>query len=386
MVTLFNTSASPTLMIVKQVLRAVALLLLISSCHSKKVEDTTTDVEDIIKDGEFVVIPEASPLNKKIKLERVTLKPYERQIVASAEIEADPTKMAKINPPLSGRILKIYVVIGQRVKEGQILFSMDAPDFVVAQKDYLSSRQEVNQAQINVNRQNDLLEHGVGIKKEAQEAQTDLSIKQSELSQTIARLKLYGINPDDMRLGAPLLVKAPVEGDVISINMTPGQFKNDPTEVLLTVADLSPIWFTANVKEKDIRFIEEGESAAANVTAYPEKTFTGKVLFVNDVLDQESHSLKVRTEVENKEGLLKPGMYATVTFSAPPEKDILIPAKAILQKEDETFVYVQVAKGRFQKRVIETEETIGDHIRISDGLKDGEVIVGEGAFYLIGNS
>ena len=168
--------------------------------------------------------------------------------------------------------------------------------------------------------------------------------------------------------------------------MTPGQFKNDPTEVLVTVADLSPIWFTANVKEKDIRFIEEGETAQANVTAYPEKDFVGKVLFVNDVLDQESHSLKVRTAVENKEGLLKPGMYATVTFLAPPERDILIPTKSILQKEDQTFVYVQVAPGRFQKRIIETEETIGDQIRVADGLKDGEVIVGEGAFYLIGNS
>ena len=373
-------------MIVKQALRIVVLLLFISSCGGKKTEQQTTEVDEVIKDGEFVVIPASSPLNKKIKLERVELKPYERQIVASAEIEADPTKMAKVNPPLSGRILKIYVVIGQRVKEGQLLFSMDAPDFVVAQKDYLSSRQQVNQAQINLNRQNDLLEHGVGIRKEAEEAQTDLQIKLSELNQSISRLKLYGINPNEMKLGAPLLVKSPVEGDVISINMTPGQFKNDPTEILLTVADLSPIWFTANVKEKDIRFIQEGETAAANVTAYPEKTFEGKVLFVNDVLDQESHSLKVRTAVPNPESLLKPGMYATVTFSAPPEKEIFIPAKAILQKEDKTFVYVQVEKGRFQKRIIETEETIGNQIRISDGLKDGEIIVGEGAFYLIGNS
>lgn len=373
-------------MIVKYAIRAVILLLLISSCGSKKGEEKAVEVDDIIKDGEFVIIPSTSPLNKKIKLEKVELKPYEQQIVASAEIEADPTKMAKVNPPLSGRIVNIYVVIGQRVKKGQLLFSMDAPDFVEAQKNYLSSQQQVNQALINLTRQNDLLEHGVGIKKEAQEAETDYKIKLSELNQNIARLKLYGINPAEMKLGAPLLVKSPVEGDIISINMTPGQFKNDPTEVLLTVADLSLIWFTANVKEKDIRFIKEGESAVANVTAYPEKSFAGKVLFVNDVLDQESHSLKVRTAVENKEELLKPGMYATVTFSAPPEKDILIPAKAILQKEDKTFVYVQVGPGRFQKRIIETEETIGDQIRISEGLKDGEIIVGEGAFYLIGNS
>jgi len=165
--------------------------------------------------------------------------------------------------------------------------------------------------------------------------------------------------------------------------MTIGQFKNDLSEVVMVVADLSEVWITANVKEKDIRFLHPGDYTTAQVAAYPGKIYKGKILFVDDILNSETHALKVRIQMLNPDRELKPGMFASITFIEKPVPAILIPSKALLQKEDKSFVFVQVGSDKYEKRIVETSESTNGKILVVSGLQEGEVIVWEGGFYLL---
>ena len=112
-------------------------------------------------------------------------------------------------------------------------------------------------------------------------------------------------------------MKAPVAGSVIDLQMAPGAFLNDATAAVMTIADLSTVWVTANVPEKDTSLVSKGQSVDVVFTAYPNEVFKGKVLFVSDVLDPDTRRTKVRIAFENPDIRLKPNMFANATFLAP---------------------------------------------------------------------
>jgi cobalt-zinc-cadmium efflux system membrane fusion protein len=358
----------------------LSTIISLIACHEKEIKK---EKPEFILAGDYIIIPDSSTLKRKIKTLKINPEPFSKTIQAPAVIEGNPTKLARITAPLAGRILKIYVTMGQKVSKGDLLFSMDAPDYVEAQKNYLSAKQHMLQSDLNYKRQKDLSANGVGVQKDLEEAETDMKVKGSEMEDAIARMRLYGIDPERMKIGSPLTVEAPVSGRVSGIVMTPGQFKSDLSEVIMVVADLSEVWITANVKEKDIQYMQVGDDATAQVAAYPDKVYKGKVLFIDDILSTETHALKVRVEMPNPDRELKPGMFASVTFIDSPIPSILIPADAILQKEDKNFVFVQVKPSTYQRRYIEKAETFNGKILILKGLNENDVIVSEGSFYLL---
>jgi len=149
------------------------------------------------------------------------------------------------------------------------------------------------------------------------------------------------------------------------------------------VAELSKVWVVGMVKEKDIRFIHELDVAEIVVAAYPGRKIVGKVFHVDEIVDEDTRSVRVLIECDNTNHTLKPGMYVTVKFIDSPEKTILVPSKAVLQYNDKSFVFVQGKKGEFIRRFVETGVTVDNRIQILSGLKIGENIVSEGAFYLL---
>jgi cobalt-zinc-cadmium efflux system membrane fusion protein len=137
------------------------------------------------------------------------------------------------------------------------------------------------------------------------------------------------------------------------------------------------------VKEKDIRFIHELDEVLVNIAAFPDRIIKGKVYHVNEIVDEDTRSVQVLIECDNKDRDLKPGMYVTVRFIDTPEPAILVNSKAVLQMNDHQFVYVQVGKDQYEKRKIETEGTSNGKVVVKSGLKSGEMIVSEGGIYLL---
>jgi cobalt-zinc-cadmium efflux system membrane fusion protein len=177
-------------------------------------------------------------------------------------------------------------------------------------------------------------------------------------------------------------MKAPVAGSVIDLQMAPGAFLNDPTAPVMTIADLSTVWVTANVPEKDTSLVVKGQSVDVLFTAYPKEVFKGNVLFVSDVLDADTRRTKVRIAFANPDLRLKPNMFAKATFLASEQTMPVVPTTALVFRNESDQVFVEVAPWVFEARAIEIAYQLGSEAIVASGLNAGERIVVKGGVLL----
>jgi cobalt-zinc-cadmium efflux system membrane fusion protein len=296
---------------------------------------------------------------------------HELDVPASAE--ADPAKITKISPPLQGRVVKLMVRLGDAVKQGAPLLSFDSPDLAAAQSDYLKARSARELAARALRRQKDLTEHGIGAQKDLEQVESDHSQAASELARAETRLRLLGMEPGDV--GHPLTVRSPISGRVIDLGTAPGQYQNDPAAVLMVVADLSTVWVTAQVPEKDIQRVRLGDDARVNFSAYPGEPFQGRVRFIGDVLAPETRTVKVRIELPNADHRLKPGMFARVTLQGRASPELVVPASSLLVRGDHSYLLVEKAPWVFERRPVEVSEPLAMGLAVTRGLSAGERVV-----------
>lgn len=336
---------------------------------------------EIITGGEQVIIPENNPVFKKIKTQIVTEQEHSDGVVSAGTIQAIPNHYAEIASPFSGRITQSFIRLGQNVSAGSPLFEILSSDYFSVQKDYTDALNDVQLAEKNYRRQQDLVKHGVGIQKELDEADTDFKNKKTSLSNASSALKVY--NSKGGGIGSPLIVRAPIKGEIISNKIVNGQYLKGDADPVMIIAELSKVWISGDVKEKDIRFVNTGDQVSVKVSAYPDRNITGKVYHVNEIVDEDTRSIKVLIECDNPDRKLKPGMYATVNFSTTPEKAVMIPVTALMQQDNSQYVWVKTGKHQYAKRSVTTGETDQKTVRIISGLKPGETIMTEGGIYML---
>jgi len=358
----------------------VSLACVSVGCDRLEEPVKSADSTAVVHDGNRITVPSKSPLASRLEVAAAQTTTIHRQVTAPASVEADPARYARILPPLNGRVLQLFVHPGDSVVKGQELLAIDAPDFVGAQTDYTKARSMLAQAQRAVTRQEDLAAHGIVGQRDVDQARTDRDSALSDFNRTKDRLRLLGMDPEKTELGAPLIVRSPVSGKVLDVLTATGEFRNDPTAPLMTVADLSDIWVTANVQEKDIHFVHRGDPAVATFAAYPTEAFQGNVLFVADVLDPDTRTAKVRIAYANKDGRLRPAMFANVILKTWDTQELTVPTTALVMSGDRTTVFVQVAPNTFEQRPVVPGEQHGDRTILKSGVKAGEMVLArEGA-------
>ncbi|TWP23829.1 efflux RND transporter periplasmic adaptor subunit [Apibacter muscae] len=367
-------------MIRKINISALLVISVLFSCHKSAQEETP---KNYIIDGQTIVLPEGSNIIPKIKTEKAVVGEYSPSISTVGTVRAIPTNYAEILPPFSGRVLKSYVNLGEKVVAGAPLFSISSPDFFNAQKEYFDSKQELALAQTNLKRQQDLFNHGVGIKRELEEAHTDVQTKKSALENAVAVLKTYNVNLSNMSLGQPLVVTSPIAGEIVTNNIIMGEYLKEDSEPIVKIAELSKVWIVGQVKEKNMNFLHNLKKVEIKTEALPGETLYGKIYHINEMIDESTRSVEVFVESNNSDRNLKPGMYVNVLFSDCPIAAIIIPSKAVLQNSENQFVYVQTGNNKYIKKEVVTENISEDKVRIKSGLQPGETYVAEGGIYLL---
>lgn len=352
----------------------------VTACGGK---GETAEKQDYTLQNDTIVVASTSTIAPKLKLEAVTNEPFQLELITAGTVKAIPNFYAEIAPPFSGRVTKVYLKLGMKTQAGTPLFEMVSPDFIDAQKNFFQAKAAYQIAKLSLKRQQDLKANGVGSQKDLEEAETNFEINEKEYQNAVASLKIFGVNVNKLVFGQPLVITSPVAGEVIANQVVLGQYIKEDDSPKAIIADLKKVWIAGQVKEKDIRFIHELDGAEIQVASYPDKKITGKIYHVNEIIDEATRSVQVLIECINQDHTLKPGMYVTVKFIDTPVNTLFVPAKAVLQYNDRSFVLVQLEKGKYTRRYVETGITNKGKIAILSGLKSDEIIISEGAFYLL---
>lgn len=183
-------------------------------------------------------------------------------------------------------------------------------------------------------------------------------------------------------LGKPLELRAPIDGVITERKAAVGELVSKEKEIF-TISDPADLWVIAEVKERDIGAVKEGQDATFTVLAFPGETFHGKIVRVGNRVETESRTLEARIETNNAEGKLKPGMFADVEITTTVFRDVLVISDTSLQtEEDNQIAFVALDTNKFQKRMVQVGMEQGGRVQVLDGLKAGEKVVAEGSFIL----
>ncbi len=332
--------------------------------------------------GDRIIVPDSSPLRTLLTVAPPTMKEVARTLVLPATVEADPSRTVKVMPPVTGRVIELKVQLGGRVVQGQELAVIDSSDLAQAYSDIEKARSAVTLTKKALDRQMGLERAGGAAIKDREQAQSDYAQAVAELERSEARLRAIGIPADQKEQSRLLSVKAPVSGSVIDLQAAPGAFLNDATAAMMTIANMDTIWVTANVPEKDIAFVFPGQTVKVTFRSYPDEVFTGKVLFVSDVVESDTRRNKVRIAFDNPDKILKPNMFADATFVAPSMSRLIVPTSALLMTNDRTSVFVEVSDWTFERRNIEIAYQEGNAVAVKTGIRPGERVVVKGGVRL----
>jgi membrane fusion protein, heavy metal efflux system len=332
--------------------------------------------------GDRIVVPPDSPLRTRLAIEAPVVKEVSRMLSLPAVVESDPARTVKVLPPVAGRVIELKVQLGGRVVAGQELAVIDSSDLAQAYSDAEKARSMLNLTKQTLDRLMKL-ERGAAIAvKDREQAQSDYAQAVSELERSESRLRAIGVPVNPKERSRLLSLKAPITGSVIDLQMAAGAYLNDPTAAVMTLANLDTVWVTANVPEKDISFVSADQPANVILASYPDKVFTGRVLFVSDVIEPDTRRDKVRIAFDNPDKILKPNMFANATLVGPSMTRVMVPNSALLMTNDHTNVFVEVADWAFERRDVEIAYQEGTASAIKTGLKPGERIVVKGGVRL----
>jgi len=347
---------------------------------------------------------------KALRIEAVETRSFRSEQVTDGNIALNDDLNTPVFSPYSGRVTRLIAKLGDNVERGAPLFTMEATEFVQAANDLITTasaqktaRVQLTQSEINEKRAHELYLAKGGALKDWQQSQTDLAaaqntLRSSEIALATVRNRLRILAKSDKEIAAleaqqtqklepGAVVTAPIGGMVTQRQIGLGQFipsvTSGASSPVYTIGDLSMVWLIANVREADAGSIRLGQPIEVRVLAYPDRVFKAEISWVAPAIDSNTHRLPVRANIENRDGVLRPNMFATFSIitgdaaTAP-----AVPQSAIVYEGDSARVWIAGADQTLALREVRVGRTSDGMVEIRSGLSSGETIVTRGTIFI----
>jgi RND family efflux transporter MFP subunit len=300
----------------------------------------------------------------------VTRQTVDQTVRAAGAVRHDETRQADVNVKVEGWIRDLYVdSTGQPIQSGQPLFTLYSPDLLNTQSEYLLALKT-----------RDLMQQSTIADARERADSLVASARQRLLAWDLPAEDLRTLDETRQAVDA-VVFRAPVSGFVIEKQALKGLHVM-PGQSLYKVSDLSVVWVEAEVYESEIAAIRVGDAASVTVDAYPGERFAGRAIYIYPYLDDKTRTNKVRLQLPNRDGRLKPGMYANVELTSRGRSGLVVPTNAVLDSGTEQVVFVAQGDGLFQPRKVKIGRRLGDAIEVLEGLKEGDQVATGAAFFL----
>jgi len=302
---------------------------------------------------------------------------------------------ALVGSLVQGRVRKVFVKVGDYVREGQELMHIEGLEVGEIKSNFIKAKAELKYAEANFQRQKTLLDQNVGSQKAFLESQSAYDKALAGFNAEDKRIHSIGLSDDDLlkfvehnskgpdsHSGGVLPIKAPLSGTIIERNVVNGQLV-DASTTAFRIVNTSTLWADGQVYEKDIPKLSGKPEVSLTVTAYPGEEYWGKMIYVSPIVDEGTRTIALRATIPNGKGRLKPQMFGElhVTIGGG-TRGLLIPAEAILYDNSISYVFVAVNDTTFERRDISPGASFDSLVEVSSGLKDGDRVVTRGSFQL----
>jgi len=340
-------------------------------------QSCSTNAEKKSDEKQKYVIPDS--IMNTIVIDTVQKCQLVNAITLTGQVDFNQDHVAKIYPPISGNIQGINVVLGDLVKEGQVLGVIRSSEMAGFSNELVNAESNQRIAEKNLEKTKDMYKSGLASMTDSLNAEVALQQAQSELIRVNRVLKINGGNTQ-----GDFMVKAPIGGFVVEKFVTNNMaIRSDNGGDLFTISDLKNVWIWANVYESNISAIHMGDNVDVTTLSYPGKIFKGKVDKILNVLDPTNKVMKVRVVLNNNDYLLKPQMFASVTVTNKENRQTLcVSQHALIFDHSQYYVLVYKSKSDVQITPVQVINTIGDRTYIQSGVGAGDQVIGSQAILI----
>ena len=311
---------------------------------------------------------------------------------AVGTIDFNENLLVQLFSQYTGKILKAFYNVGDDVKQGDTLFTIDSPDLLQAESTLLATAGVLELQKRTLLRTTTLLKAGGMAQKDVDQATSDQQTAEGNYKAARDAVRIFGKTDGEIdqvlamrKVDSTLRVTSPISGRVVTRSAAPG-FLTQPgtTPAPFSIADLSTMWMLANVIESDAPAYKLGQDVEVIVPAYQGKVFKGHVTALGSMIDPNSHRQLVRSDIDDPQHLLRSGMYASfVIHVGDPVRSLAVPENGVVREGDGTMsVWVTTDGHRFAKRTVGIGLQQEGWDQILEGLQGGETVVTDGAVFL----
>lgn len=341
---------------------SLLLVLLAAGCHSNE------------------SLPETStPKQQVVETTVVHRQKMSSQLVLPARVLAIPTSMVHIYPLISGRVLSLRILPGQQVRKGEEIGSLQSNDVSQARSDFEKAKIEAARADLQLSRARQLLAHDVMAQRDYDDLKALDDTAHAELERAHQALHLLGFKENGTSDVVPIV--APISGVVLDVGTGAGELQRslDNATPIATLADIHTVWVVGDLYPRDQASVHIGQPASISVVGYPGLVLHGTVQNISDAVDPVTLTLKVRVVLDNPGYRLKPEMFANMTLTTGMRDVVVVPSTAVIRDGNESFVFVETAPGKYDRRAVTLAGSEGGNDAVTQGPNDGDKVVATGA-------
>lgn len=329
-------------------------------------------------DNEAHLTPEA------IERAGIRVAPVERRaltggVAIPAEIQFDPSSTAHIGPLVPGRITKVSVSLGDRVRKGQLLGGVASSDVSTARSQLDQARARLSAAEATLRRQQQLSTEGIGAQRAVVEAEAEVGQYKAEVEGLRRQLSVFGSGS-----AGELVLTSPIDGVVVALHGTLGETATTDAPMFV-VTDPTRVWVRGNVPELELSRVESGSAAIVRLHAFPELSMPGTITYIAPSLDEQTRSLPIRVTLQAPDPRLRSGLFGSIELvgGSADERVVVVPVDAVATLDGQTVVFVPAEDpNAFRPQPVALGRRAGGFFEVRSGITEGERLAVSGAFTL----
>jgi membrane fusion protein, heavy metal efflux system len=325
-----------------------------------------------------------------LEIDTARLQPLGDYLTLPARVVTNQDKEAQIGSLVRGRVHQVYVNVGDVVRAGQVLMTVEGLEIGEIKADFMIAKAMLEYTRTNYERQRKLFDEKIGSQKALAESQAEYEKAMAEYKAEDKKIHSVGLSDQDVSDGhsgaehtsGTLPIKTAIDGVVVERNVVIGQLV-DATTNAFKVININSVWVDGQIYEKDLSLLNHKTNALFITPAYRQENFSGRIIYIGQTVDELSRTITVRGEFSNSDRKLKPQMFGELKIPIGADTmALLLAEESVVKDAGEEYVFVQTSDTTFEKRNVISGTSVDKRIELKSGLQEGEKVVCRGVFYL----